>query len=127
MTLKIAVLAPMPRPSVRMNASENPGMRGKVRSARRISLITAAPQGSPCPTVGHRSSRCKTWMNVRLLTHKSSAHSDRGRPAREVPQFAGSRDRDTILRARRWVTAPAVVLAVEPVRYGEDARWRVRF
>jgi hypothetical protein len=30
-------------------------------------------------------------------------------------------------RARGWVTAPAVVLAVEPVRYGEDARWRVRF
>ena len=27
----------------------------------------------------------------------------------------------------RWVTAPAVVLAVEPVRTGEDPRWRVRF
>ena len=32
-----------------------------------------------------------------------------------------------VFRARRWVTAPAVVLAVEPVRYGEDARWRIRF
>lgn len=30
-------------------------------------------------------------------------------------------------RTRRWVTAPAVVLAVEPVRHGEDAGWRVRF
>ena len=30
-------------------------------------------------------------------------------------------------RARRWVTAPAVVLAVEPVRTGEDPRWRIRF
>ena len=30
-------------------------------------------------------------------------------------------------RPRRWVTAPAVVLAVEPVRTGEDPRWRVRF
>jgi hypothetical protein len=30
-------------------------------------------------------------------------------------------------RPRRWVTAPAVVLAVEPVRYGEDPRWRIRF
>ena len=28
---------------------------------------------------------------------------------------------------RRWVTAPATVLAVEPVRTGEDPRWRVRF
>jgi hypothetical protein len=27
----------------------------------------------------------------------------------------------------RWVAAPAVVIAVEPVRHGEDARWRVRF
>jgi hypothetical protein len=32
-----------------------------------------------------------------------------------------------VFRARRWVTAPAVVVAVEPVRHGEDARWRVRF
>src|SRR5262245_23497755 len=56
MTLKIAVLAPIPRPSVRMNASENPGMRGRVRSARRISLNTAAPQSSPCPAIGHGSS-----------------------------------------------------------------------
>jgi hypothetical protein len=30
-------------------------------------------------------------------------------------------------RPRRWVTAPAVVLAVEPVRTGEDPCWRVRF
>lgn len=32
-----------------------------------------------------------------------------------------------VFRTRRWVTAPAVVLAVEPVRNGEDAGWRVRF
>jgi hypothetical protein len=32
-----------------------------------------------------------------------------------------------VFRRRGWVTAPAVVLAVEPVRYGEDAGWRVRF
>src|SRR3954465_4028508 len=44
MTLKMAVLAPMPRPSVRMKARENPGMRGSVRSARRRSLITGDPQ-----------------------------------------------------------------------------------
>ena len=30
-------------------------------------------------------------------------------------------------RTRRWVTAPAVVLAVEPMRHGEDAGWRIRF
>jgi Protein of unknown function (DUF3592) len=35
--------------------------------------------------------------------------------------------RITVFRTRRWVTAPAVVLAVEPVRNGEDAGWRVRF
>jgi hypothetical protein len=38
-TLKIAVLAPMPRPSVRMNASEKPGIRGSVRRATRMSSI----------------------------------------------------------------------------------------
>ena len=35
--------------------------------------------------------------------------------------------RITVFRARRWVTAPAVVVAVEPVRDGEDPRWRIRF
>ena len=30
-------------------------------------------------------------------------------------------------RTRRWVTARAVVFAVEPVRHGEDAGWRVHF
>src|SRR5262245_51707987 len=38
-TLKIAVLAPMPRPSVRMNARANPGMRGRLLRAMRMSLI----------------------------------------------------------------------------------------
>src|SRR6478672_11853591 len=42
MTLKIAVLAPMPRPSVRMKASEKPGIRGRVRRARRMSSIMCA-------------------------------------------------------------------------------------
>jgi hypothetical protein len=32
-----------------------------------------------------------------------------------------------VFRGGRWVTAPAVVLAVEPVRHGDDPRWRVRF
>ena len=32
-----------------------------------------------------------------------------------------------VFRRRRWVTAPAVVLAVEPVRSGEDTPWRIRF
>ena len=27
----------------------------------------------------------------------------------------------------RWVTAPAVVLAVEPVKYRDVVRWRIRF
>jgi hypothetical protein len=35
--------------------------------------------------------------------------------------------RITVLRRRRSVTAPAVVLAVEPVRIGEESSWRVRF
>src|SRR5262249_51985768 len=38
MTLKMAVLAPMPSPSVRMKASEYPAVRGSVRNARRMSL-----------------------------------------------------------------------------------------
>lgn len=33
----------------------------------------------------------------------------------------------SIFGSRRWVTAPAVVLAVEPVRHGDDPRWRIRF
>ena len=32
-----------------------------------------------------------------------------------------------LFSSRRWVTTPAVVLAVEPVRDGDDPRWRVRF
>jgi hypothetical protein len=28
---------------------------------------------------------------------------------------------------RRWITAPAVVTAVEPVAYGDAIRWRIRF
>ena len=30
-------------------------------------------------------------------------------------------------RRRRWLTAPAVVTAVEPVPYGDETRWRIRF
>ena len=30
-------------------------------------------------------------------------------------------------RRRRWLTAPAVVTAVEPVKYGDETRWRIRF
>ena len=32
-----------------------------------------------------------------------------------------------LFRRRRWLTAPAVVTAVETVRYGDDLRWRIRF
>jgi hypothetical protein len=32
-----------------------------------------------------------------------------------------------LFRRRPWATAPAVVLAVEPVRSGDDTPWRVRF
>jgi hypothetical protein len=32
-----------------------------------------------------------------------------------------------LFNSKRWVTTPAVVLAVEPVRDGDDPRWRVRF
>lgn len=32
-----------------------------------------------------------------------------------------------LFRRRRWVAAPAVVLGVEKVIYGEDVRWRIRF
>src|SRR5688572_29547940 len=42
-----------------------------------------------------------------------------------VPGLASGRIR--VFRVRRWVTAPAVVLAVEPVRSGDDTPWRVRF
>jgi hypothetical protein len=30
-------------------------------------------------------------------------------------------------RRRRWLVAPAVVTAVEPVKYGAETRWRIRF
>jgi hypothetical protein len=30
-------------------------------------------------------------------------------------------------RRRRWLTAPAVVTAVEPLKYGDETRWRIRF
>jgi hypothetical protein len=32
-----------------------------------------------------------------------------------------------LFRRRRWLTAPAVVLAVEPLRYGDVTQWRIRF
>ena len=39
MTLKMAVFAPMPRPSVSTNATANPGTRARFRNAMRMSLI----------------------------------------------------------------------------------------
>jgi uncharacterized protein DUF3592 len=36
-------------------------------------------------------------------------------------------NRLVLFRRRRWLTAPAVVTAVEPVQYGDDVRWRIRF
>ena len=32
-----------------------------------------------------------------------------------------------LFRRRGWLTAPAVVTAVEPLKYGEETRWRIRF
>ena len=32
-----------------------------------------------------------------------------------------------LFRRRQWLTAPAVVTAVEPLTYGEERRWRIRF
>ena len=32
-----------------------------------------------------------------------------------------------LFRRRRWVTAPAVVTAVEGLKYGDEMRWRIRF
>jgi len=32
-----------------------------------------------------------------------------------------------LFRRRRWLTAPAVVTAVERLKYGEETRWRIRF
>jgi hypothetical protein len=32
-----------------------------------------------------------------------------------------------LFRRRRWLTAPAVVTAVEPLKYGDEVRWRIRF
>ena len=53
MTLKIAVLAPMPRPRVRINAAENHGILARLRRAMRMSVIMTAP--GEC--VGHASQR----------------------------------------------------------------------
>src|ERR1700742_4550835 len=48
MTLKIAVFAPMPRPSVSTNARANPGTRVRFRNAMRMSLIMGRVDlGSP--------------------------------------------------------------------------------
>ena len=35
--------------------------------------------------------------------------------------------RFAFFRPRTWITAPAIVTAVEPVKYGDAIRWRVRF
>ena len=40
---------------------------------------------------------------------------------------AGVASNRIVLFRRRWLTAPAVVTAVEPVHYGDDVRWRIRF
>jgi hypothetical protein len=32
-----------------------------------------------------------------------------------------------LFRRRHWLTAPAVVTAVEPLKYGDEVRWRIRF
>jgi len=32
-----------------------------------------------------------------------------------------------LFRRRRWLTAPAVVTAVERLKYGDETRWRIRF
>ena len=32
-----------------------------------------------------------------------------------------------LFRRRRWLTAPAVVTAVEPLKYGDETHWRIRF
>ena len=32
-----------------------------------------------------------------------------------------------LFRRRRWLTAPAVVIAVEPLKYGDETQWRIRF
>ena len=32
-----------------------------------------------------------------------------------------------LVRRRQWLTAPAVVTAVEPLTYGDETRWRIRF
>jgi hypothetical protein len=53
MTLKIAVLAAMPRPSVRMKASENPGAR---QSAQREANIADHCGSSGQSVPDHRAS-----------------------------------------------------------------------
>ena len=35
--------------------------------------------------------------------------------------------RFALFRRRRWLTAPAVVTAVEPLKDGDETRWRIRF
>ena len=32
-----------------------------------------------------------------------------------------------LFRRREWITAPAVVLRVEPVKYVDSTRWRIHF
>ena len=45
--LKMALLAPMPRPSVRMATSAKPGLRSSPRTANRISLMRQSLRRRP--------------------------------------------------------------------------------
>jgi hypothetical protein len=59
------------------------------------------------------------------LWHIAAAHLGLGAGLLFVAGLVSGRIR--VFPRRRWVTAPAVVLAVEPVRSGQDTPWRIRF
>ena len=74
MTLKIAVLAPMPRPSVRMKASENPGILGRLRRAIRMSLIM---RSSHKRTRRHLSAIYRSKQSATLSRQESTTYRRR--------------------------------------------------
>ena len=90
MTLKIAVLAPMPRPSVRMKASENPGIAGQ--RAQREADVRDHSGGSSC---------CRMSSAVGRRHHGSVYEAAAGWTRRRV--FLGDQRRDGFrVEGVRW-------------------------
>lgn len=57
----------------------------------------------------------------------ATASADLGIGSLLLVAAAVTSGRLVLFRRRRWLTAPAVVTAVEPVKYRDETRWRIRF